>query len=66
MGYPETKEEMSLGACPLAVPVRDPDRQVVAALGLTVSRLDQNAAQLLGVLTVAANEIGRSLATLSR
>lgn len=61
-GYAETREEMSLGARSLAVPVRDPDDAVLAALGLTVSSLDRNATQLVGALTVAANGIRRSLA----
>ena len=34
-----TPEEMSLGACSLPAPVRDPDHQAVASPGLTVARL---------------------------
>ena len=60
-GYATTREEMSLGACSLAVPVRDREGEVVAALGLTASSLDRNAGQLVAALTVAANGIRRSI-----
>ncbi|MBO0731002.1 MAG: IclR family transcriptional regulator [Acidimicrobiaceae bacterium] len=62
-GYAYTREEMSLRACSLAVPVRDRDGEVPAALGLTVSSLDRNTTQLVAALTVAANGIRRSLAS---
>lgn len=61
-GFAETREEMSLGACSLAVPVRSRDGEVVAALGLTVSSLDRNIPQLVAALSVAANGIRRSIA----
>jgi DNA-binding IclR family transcriptional regulator len=61
-GYAYTREEMSLGACSLAVPVRDRDGTVVAALGVTVSSLDRNTPRLVAALTVSANGIRRSLA----
>lgn len=60
-GYAQTREEMTLGACSLAVPVRDREDKVVAALGLTVSSLDRNIAQLVAALSVAANGIRRSI-----
>lgn len=62
-GYAETRDEMSTGASSLAVPVRDRDDEVVAALGVTVSHLDHSAPNLLGALTVAANGIRRSLSS---
>jgi DNA-binding IclR family transcriptional regulator len=59
-GYATTSEEMSLGACSVAVPVRDRDEQVVAALGFVVSNL-RHRDRLLSALQVAARGIGRSL-----
>ncbi|GAA4703737.1 IclR family transcriptional regulator [Nocardioides conyzicola] len=58
-GYATTTEEMSLGACSLAVPIRrGPD--VVAALGIVVPSL-KDRAKLVGAMHVAAHGIGRSL-----
>lgn len=53
-------EEMSLGACSVAVPVRQGE-QVVAALGLVVPSLKRDRAKLVTALTVAARGIGRAL-----
>ncbi len=60
-GYATTSEEMSLGACSAAVPVRR-DEQVVAALGLVVPSLRSGRQRLLAALEVAARGIGRELA----
>jgi DNA-binding IclR family transcriptional regulator len=58
--YASTTEEMSLGACSLAVPIRrGPD--VVASLGMVLPSL-KDRARLVGALQVAARGIGRSLA----
>lgn len=60
-GYATTTEEMSLGACSIAVPIRrGPD--VVASLGLVLPSL-KDRAKLVGALQVAARGIGRSLGT---
>lgn len=70
-GYATTVEEMTLGACSIAVPVRgrdlagdgDPlDRPVLAALGIVVPNLKRERGRLLSALQVAAQGIGRSLA----
>ncbi len=58
-GYATTAEEMSLGACSIAVPVHGPDG-VVAALGVVVGSL-RDRARLLAALQVAARGIGRQL-----
>jgi DNA-binding IclR family transcriptional regulator len=58
--YATTVEEMSLGACSVAVPVRTDDG-VVAALGLVVPRLTRDRARLVAALHVAARGIGRAL-----
>ncbi len=57
--YATTTEEMSLGGCSIAVPVRR-GTAVVAALGLVLPSL-KDRAKLVGALQVAARGIGRSL-----
>ena len=59
--YATTVEEMSLGACSVAVPVRDPDGEVVAALGIVVAGFQRDKGRLVSALQVAARGIGRSL-----
>ena len=59
-GFATTSEEMSLGACSVAVPVRRDD-QVVAALGLVVADLRRAQARLVAALQVTARGVGRSL-----
>lgn len=60
-GYATTTEEMSLGACSIAVPIRrGPD--VVAALGMVLPTL-KDRARLVGALQVASRGIGRALVT---
>jgi DNA-binding IclR family transcriptional regulator len=58
--YATTQEEMSLGACSVAVPVRH-RHEVVAALGLVVPSLKRDRPKLVTALTVAARGIGRAL-----
>jgi DNA-binding IclR family transcriptional regulator len=60
-GYATTSEEMSLGACSVAVPVRDRAGDVVAAVGLVVPGLRRDRPRLVAALQVAARGIGRSL-----
>lgn len=60
-GFAQTNEEMSLGASSVAVPIRAPDRGVVAALGIVVPGLGRNRARLVAALRVAAHGIGRSI-----
>ena len=62
-GYAQTVEEMSLGACSVAVPVFGPDGGVVAALGLVVADLKRDRPRLVAALHVAARGIARSLAS---
>jgi DNA-binding IclR family transcriptional regulator len=64
-GYATTTEEMTLGACSVAVPIRPigPDGPVVAAVGLVVPNLRSHRAALLAALQVAAQGIGRSITT---
>lgn len=61
-GMAVTSEEMSLGACSLAVPViQASDGVVVAAIGVVVATLKRDRQRLLGALQVAASGIGRYL-----
>ncbi len=60
-GYATTVEEMSLGACSVAVPIRR-GADVVAALGIVVPDFKRDRPRLVAALQVAAQGIGRSLA----
>ena len=60
-GYATTGEEMSLGACSVAVPVRGEGDEVVAALGIVVPDLRREQARLVAALQVAARGISRTL-----
>lgn len=63
-GVASTEEEMTAGACSLAVPVRageDPGAEVVAALGVVVPSLRRERARLVAALQVTAAGIGRRL-----
>lgn len=59
-GYATTVEEMTLGACSVAVPIRQGD-DVVAALGIVVASLRRDRTQLVSALKVTAHGISRSL-----
>lgn len=59
-GYATTVEEMTLGACSVAVPVYRGD-DVVAALGVVVPSLNRDKLRLVSALNVAAQGILRSL-----
>ena len=61
-GLATTSEEMSLGACSLAVPVvQASDGTVSAAVGVVVGTLKRDRQRLLGALQVGAQGIGRLL-----
>jgi DNA-binding IclR family transcriptional regulator len=60
-GYATTGEEMSLGACSVAVPVRGAGGEVVAGLGIVVPDLRRERARLVSALQVAAQGISRTL-----
>jgi DNA-binding IclR family transcriptional regulator len=62
-GYATTGDEMSLGASSVAVPVRGPGDEVVAALGIVVPDLRREQSRLVSALQVAARGIGRTLAS---
>lgn len=58
--FATTVEEMSLGACSAAVPIRS-GGDVVAALGVVVPSIGRDPSRLVGALRVAARGIGRSV-----
>jgi DNA-binding IclR family transcriptional regulator len=58
-GYATTVEEMTLGACSVAVPITAGDR-VVGALGIVVTSLKRKA-RLVAAMQVASQGIGRSV-----
>jgi DNA-binding IclR family transcriptional regulator len=60
-GCATTGEEMSLGACSAAVPVRGAGGEVVASLGIVVPDLRRERARLVSALQVAARGIERTL-----
>ncbi|CAJ1496481.1 IclR family transcriptional regulator [[Mycobacterium] burgundiense] len=61
-GVAGTVEEMSIGACSMAVPVvRASDNAVAAAIGVVVPTLNRDRRRMLGALQVAARGIGRLL-----
>jgi DNA-binding IclR family transcriptional regulator len=60
-GYARTGEEMSLGACSVAVPVRAAAGPPVAALGIVVDSVHRDLARLVPTLQVAAAGISRTL-----
>ncbi|MCX3058583.1 IclR family transcriptional regulator [Streptomyces beihaiensis] len=59
-GYATTVEEMTLGACSVAVPITTGGR-VVAALGMVVPSLERDRTRLVVALQVAAQGVRRSL-----
>ncbi|MGH3413790.1 MAG: IclR family transcriptional regulator [Marmoricola sp.] len=59
-GFAQTSEEMSLGACSVAVPIVAQDL-VVASIGIVVPSLRSERDRLVAALNVAARGIGRSL-----
>jgi DNA-binding IclR family transcriptional regulator len=60
-GYAQTHEEMSLGACSVAVPILAPDGTVVASLGIVVASLKRDRPRLLAALQVAAQGVSRNI-----
>jgi DNA-binding IclR family transcriptional regulator len=60
-GFAQTVDEMTVGACSVAVPVRDGEGGVIAALGVVVPDLKRDRPRLVAALQVAAQGIRRSL-----
>lgn len=59
-GFATTSEEMSLGACSVAVPIFRSDGAMLASVGIVVPSLKRDRARLISALQVAARGIGRS------
>ena len=60
-GFATTQEELTLGACSVAVPVRGAEGDVVAALGIVVPSLRRDRERLVAALSVAAAGVTRQL-----
>jgi DNA-binding IclR family transcriptional regulator len=60
-GHARTAEEMTLGTRSLAVPVRNLEGEVVAALGIVIDSARRDLLRFAPVLQVAAGAIGRRL-----
>lgn len=60
-GYAQASEEMHLGACSVAVPIRSVDGSAVAALGIVVPDLKRGRQRLIAALSVAAQGVARSI-----
>ena len=60
-GFARTTEEMTLGNCSVAVPIRDGDEHVVAALGVVAHSARADPAKLVKPLLPAARAIRRRL-----
>lgn len=60
-GYAQSNEEMHLGACSVAVPIRSVDGSAVAALGIVVPDLKRGHQRLIAAMSVAAKGIARSI-----
>lgn len=60
-GFAQAIEEMSLGACTVAVPIRTRQGTVVAALGIVVPSLKRDRPRLVSALQVAAQGVSRSI-----
>ncbi|GGM24333.1 hypothetical protein GCM10011608_06450 [Micromonospora sonchi] len=61
-GWALTHEEMTLGSCSVAVPVRDADGVVVAAIGVVGHSLGANPQRLVPALRAAADGVAARLA----
>ena len=61
-GFATTQEEMTLGACSVAVPVQGAGGDVAAALGVVVPSLRRDRDRLVAALSVAAAGIARQAA----
>jgi len=62
-GYAVTREEMTLGSCSVAAPVRDGDGQVVAALSLVARNSTADLRRLTPAVLTAARALSRDLAS---
>jgi len=65
-GFAQTSEEMTLGNCSVAVPLRDADGAVVAALGLVARSVRADPSKLVKPLLPAADAVRRRLAEQDR
>lgn len=62
IGFTVTREEMTLGSCSVAAPVRDADRRVVAALSLVARNRTADLRRLTPAVLTAARALSRDVA----
>ena len=60
-GFATTKDELSLGANSIGVPVRGPGGRVVAALGVVIPSRQHDGSHLVQVLKITAEALSRKL-----
>ncbi|HEX2773882.1 MAG TPA: IclR family transcriptional regulator C-terminal domain-containing protein [Micromonosporaceae bacterium] len=60
-GWAQTREEMTLGSCSMAVPVLGASGHPVAALGIAVTTIRATPARLVPALRSAADGVGARL-----
>jgi DNA-binding IclR family transcriptional regulator len=61
-GYAVTREEMTLGSCSVAAPVRAENGSVMAALSLVIRRNNADLRRLVPVVVTAARALSRDIA----
>lgn len=61
-GYAVTREEMTLGSCSVAAPVRDRDQRVVAALSLVTGNRQADLRRLVPAVVTVARALSRDVA----
>ena len=59
-GYPTTSEEMTIGACSIAAPIRAADAHVIAALGVVTSSRHRGLNRLIPAVLLASRSITRT------
>ena len=65
-GYATTEDEMTVGACSIAVPIFDWNGKVIAALGITTHTGTHEVKKWVPALRVVATALSRRLATGAR
>jgi DNA-binding IclR family transcriptional regulator len=61
-GFAITREEMTLGSCSVAAPVRDADQRVVAALSVVARNRTADPRRLAPAVVTAARALSRDVA----
>jgi DNA-binding IclR family transcriptional regulator len=62
VGYAVTREEMTLGSCSVAAPIRDSEQRVVAAISLVARNSTADLRRLTPAVLTAARALSRDVA----